>query len=408
MNAAKPISMKGPMTGASRGCLLTIGFVFTLAGVIAFCAITLLPLWRSIQARSWSTAEATITHSAVDVNADSDGDTYRPDIHFAFNVDGNQWTSKTYSFSSVSTSARGWVDQAVEKYSVGSKHACYYNPAKPADAVLERTFPMSSLFGLFTLLFVAAGVFMIVAGFSRETANAGSTGKLAEGKPAVSQFTSPGDGSERSYPWFGFEGPQRLEPKMSRMAKLIGIGIFALIWNSITGVGLYVGFSEGSIVMILFLSIFAIVGAIVLFALVYQFLAMFNPIVEIALSNGTIPAGQEVDIAWEINGNPNRIRELVVEITGTEKATYTRGTSTHTADNIFMKLPVMQTGDREAMRFGSVAIRMPADSIPSFNAAKNKIEWAIIVRGSIPFWPDISESYPFFVKPDSMEDSANA
>ncbi|MHC4886361.1 MAG: hypothetical protein ACYTGH_14885, partial [Planctomycetota bacterium] len=82
---------------------------------------------------------------------------------------------------------------------------------------------------------------------------------------------------------------------------------------------------------------------------------------------------------------------------GEESATYTQGTNTRTDTETFLELPLHESpsiqpgGDAEGL--------LPLDTMHSFEAENNKIEWSIQVTGEIPWWPDIDESFPVTVLP---------
>jgi hypothetical protein len=202
-------------------------------------------------------------------------------------------------------------------------------------------------------------------------------------------------------PWKIFDGPQKLKPASSRLGRLIGTSIFALFWNAISWfIFIKVVQDEGWLsVGGIFLTIFVVVGFFAAVGAFYMLLALFNPVISIALSNGAVAIGETVDIAWETEGRAERISELTVELVGQEKATYTRGTSTYTDKKVFLKVPVVKTSDTDSIRFGSLALRIPPDTMHTFQASKNKIEWTFEVQGVIRWWPDVKESLPFFVKP---------
>ena len=48
---------------------------------------------------------------------------------------------------------------------------------------------------------------------------------------------------------------------------------------------------------------------------------------------------------------------------------------------------------------GSARIRIPADTMHSFEASHNKILWTLKLTGSIARWPDVIIEFPFVVQP---------
>ena len=171
----------------------------------------------------------------------------------------------------------------------------------------------------------------------------------------------------------------------------------------VTCMGVYFTLRDDGIVSfaMLFLSIFILIGLGAIIGVIYQLLAMFNPVVEVAFSNVVVELGETVDVAWEMSGNANRISELKLDIVGTESATYRRGTDTHTDTKEFIRIPIVTTTDSSEMQFGSTSIEIPGNTMHSLDGPNNKILWTVEVKGDIKWWPDIGDTYCFFVRPPS-------
>ncbi len=424
MNAAKAISEK-KNSQVPTGCVVVFGLAFLLAGLIGLWFACLRPSLRTWQASSWPTTEATITLSKVHVSHDDDGTTYKPEVHFSYRVDGQALKSESWSFS-VWSGSQKWSRSVVDRYPVGSKQACFYNPRKPGDAVLDRSFQWGNLAGLFLLIFVAvgAGVLWIPlrARFDKKKTVVGAeavpslmagsgSGILSGAGRADLSGAVAGDSTlladpdlsvERpEAPWEKFDGPQRLEPAVSRTAKFVGALLVAAFWNGLSWfMFIQVLRTEGWLsIPGIFLTLFVVIGAGIAGGALYLFLSLFNPDISVALSNGAIPVGENVDVAWETKGNSGRISELKIGLVGQEKATYTRGTSTYTDKKEFARIEVVRTSDPVAIQFGSTSLQIPAGTMHSFNAGNNKIEWSIEVHGVIAWWPDVRESMQLAVKP---------
>ena len=207
--------------------------------------------------------------------------------------------------------------------------------------------------------------------------------------------------------------PRQLKMATSRLAMfLIVLGI-ASFWNGILSIFVVSFYSKADwewamLLPILFMSPFLLIGLLLLFGVAYLFLAMFNPTVKIALSQGAVPLGGEVDLAWELEGRVGRIQELVIEVHAAQEVEYMQGTSTITDTETFELVEVIRTSDPQVMRFGSCLVRIPVESMHTFEAEHNKILWTVEVRGQIPWSPDINETYPFRVTPGTAPGSLGA
>jgi Protein of unknown function (DUF3592) len=357
-----------------------------------------------MSARSWAATEATITSNTMEESTGEDGSTWKPVIHFTYFVDGTERQSTTWSFLTYSSS-RKWAQNICAKYPVGSRQTCFYDPANPDESVLDRTFEQANWLTLLTLIFVAVGAlimfFAVRAWWAKGRKGPGSTTPVS----GVGALEVPEFGTD--VPWQGKDGPQRLAPATSRILAVVGTGIFALIWNGVSWPMFIMSMGQNGLFgfATLFLMIFVAVGILLVCLFVYTFLSLFNPVVSIALSNGAVTLGDSVDIAWETEGKVHRISELTIDLVGVEKATYTRGTDTVTDTHEFLRIPVAKTSDTETIRFGSASIQIPANTMHTFSATNNKIEWSIAVAGSIRMWPDIKDSFVFFVKTPDLPNS---
>lgn len=198
--------------------------------------------------------------------------------------------------------------------------------------------------------------------------------------------------------------PRELKASTSRLKMfLIVLGI-AIFWNGLISIFLVSMLSEAKwgwemLLTSLFMSPFMLIGLVLLVATIYLFLALFNPTVKIALSAGAVPLGAEVDLAWELAGRVGRVRELLIEVHANQEVQYTQGTSRLTDIETFELIEVIRTEDPQLMQFGSAVVRIPADSMHTFEAESNKILWTVEVRGKIPWSPDINEIFAFRVTP---------
>jgi hypothetical protein len=108
-----------------------------------------------------------------------------------------------------------------------------------------------------------------------------------------------------------------------------------------------------------------------------------------------------LNLRWEMTGATGRVQRLKVELEAREEATYRRGTRTSTDRNVFARLPLLDTQDPLQIRSGSIQATLPRESVPSWNGGNNRIIWELKVRGEIPRYPDLDDTYPFTTLPPS-------
>ena len=266
--------------------------------------------------------------------------------------------------------------------------------------MLRPGIPDEVWFGLIPLIFPLVGFAIIIGGIRglrRQRLERDGRLALSTGGQ-VANVHPTGDDDLGS-------GPRELRPAQGRFAKLIGIGIITAIWNGITWTMLIVAIlpelRAGEFfawLPLLFLSIFLLIGLILIGAFIHQLLALTNPRLRLTVSRWVRP-GEALELEWECLGNPARLTSLRLTLEGRESATYTRGTDTVTDTHCFARLVLATVDDPSAMLSGKTRLVLPADSVPTFIASRNKLEWVLCVRGTIPRWPDLSDDYPITVLP---------
>lgn len=391
------------------GCLIAFGLVFGGFGSIFVVLFFLLPLMSALDADKWVEVPCTILESRVGESRGDDGTTYRVEVRYEYHFrpgdlesdpTAPRYESERYDFfDGIYSSGAEEKHAEVQRLAPGTRTTCRVDPTAPDQAVLIAGFPDGLWFMLFTLLFPLVGFVMVVGGIigvaRGRRRQAGQIG-LSHGAPTISEPATPDDEA----------GPIDLQPAQGRFAKLVFIGIFALIWNgfiwSIIFFAILPDVLKGSWEAwfpLLFLSIFAIVGLFMIGAFIHQLLALTNPRLRLIVNHRAFRPGDTLGLEWECSGNPSRLTSLTIALEGRESATYTRGTDTTTETHVFARLPLATLDDAVAILGGRTKLQLPVDTIPTFSASHNKIEWILIVRGVIPRWPDISDDYPVTILP---------
>ena len=381
-----PLSEGGKNAAGGRGCLVLFGSVFFIAGMAVITFGAVLPAYNVVRSQQWVETPCTIVSSYVESHSDSDGTTYSIEITYTYTFDGQTFTSDRYDFLDVSSSGRSGKEDAVAQYPEGSQRTCYVDPSAPGEAVLNRGFRWSYLFiGGFGSIFAVVGGGIMAAG----------------------AFSGRGDRGKLKSTWrdenaaVAHAGELTMKPGSSRVAAVIGVTIFALIWNGII-FGIFFGADMDGFER-LFMVPFILVGLAAIGGVIYFFLAMFNPEFVITIDPGTPHPGQRLHIQWHCEGSVQRIRSFKITVRGQESATYRRGTDTVTEKETFMETVMLETNDFKTMRSGQADFEFPDFAMHTFTASNNKIIWDIQVHGDIARWPDVKDEYEITVIPKPLD-----
>lgn len=185
----------------------------------------------------------------------------------------------------------------------------------------------------------------------------------------------------------------KIAPGNSRVKDFAVMGFFTLVWNLIVLLIFASALSGGEVFFSVFSSIFVLVGVGLIAYSIYLFLAIFNPTIELRVSEGLPALGDTLDLHWKIVGSASRLRALKIELLATERATYRRGTDTTTDTHVFERIRIAHTDDPREIAEGTGSVTIPAGAVPSFLAKNNQIVWAIHIEGDIPRWPDLEDTF---------------
>jgi len=199
-------------------------------------------------------------------------------------------------------------------------------------------------------------------------------------------------------------GPLVLRAASSRVAKAVGSLFFAAFWNGIVSifvVHLVRGAMRNSFEWFLacFLIPFVLIGLGLIAFFVHSFLGLFAPRLMVTLSTRRICLGDAIGLEWQFSGRVHSVRSLRIFVEGSEEATYRRGTSTSTDRHVFARIDIFKAIDPNQIGSGQAQLRLPNDSMPTFSARNNKLVWTLRVRGDIPRFPDINDSFVLDVLP---------
>jgi hypothetical protein len=145
--------------------------------------------------------------------------------------------------------------------------------------------------------------------------------------------------------------------------------------------------------------------------LVYKLL---NPIVakakvepaEVIVSKDTIRVGESFQVTYRQGfKSAADVKKVLIQFVLRETATYRRGTNTYTAvhNHTHFEQTYPARHYESSQRFeDTIALQIPKDSIHTFMASRNKLQWFIHIEIDFAKWPDYAEDFEIKVLPEMV------
>ncbi len=202
-------------------------------------------------------------------------------------------------------------------------------------------------------------------------------------------------------------GPLILKSASAYGCAFAGLLFFAVIWNGFVGTVTY-GFvfngnGAGSILPILFMIPFQLVGIGLIGGVIYSFLGLFNPRPTLVCSQQYVYPGQEFELSWLFEKSASRIQNLAIYLEGLEQVSYRQGTSTRTESNVFYRSVVVDTDNTADIAQGMRLVTLPENVMHTFTTTSNNIIWQARFHGTIRRWPDVLDVFVLNVLPRRIE-----
>jgi hypothetical protein len=396
--ASASISEKDKKNQGRLFCFI-FGFAFFAAGAGAGWGLFIWPLIQSHQAKSWDRVPAKVISSRVESHSSDDGSTYSVDIYYSYEVNGAQHHGSRYDFVPGSSSGYKSKKRIVDQYPPGQIFECYVNPENPRESVIKLGLGKAWWFVLLPLIFVGIGGVFMAASFMKES----ESEEKAISSKAKHRRSKP-DKKAARYVRQARNGQIVLKPVYSRWGKVCGAIFVAAFWNGIVSVFVFEiidSFARGRPEWfgVIFLTPFVLIGIGLICHVVYQVLALLNPVPMLAIKRTVIRVGDSAECSWAMKGRLKKLTKLVIVLEGVESASYQRGTTQITDKSTFYSVVLLDSADPREMAQGLLTISIPPDSVPSHDGPNNKIIWQIVLKGEIPLWPDLDLTFPVTVHP---------
>jgi hypothetical protein len=357
---------------AVHGHKFAFGFfaLFLVVGRVVFYFLMVLPALKTIEARKWNPVPCTIISSRVQSHSSDDGTTYSVDILYSYEIDGREYKANRYRFLGGSTSGRKGKQKVVNQHPPGSRKICYVNPRDPTDAVLYRGFSTGMWFGLIPLVFVAVGL-------------GGIIGTLrSKNKPAMSTGISRPPGGVL------------LKPKASPVAKFVGGLLVSIFWNGITWVGVFVVVQDKSWFVLLLLSLFALIGLVLIWATLQSFFGLFSPRAVLRASHTPVALGESVELSWDFAGRIDKLRDLHLILEGRDERDEDSRKNRRTKTDVFYAADIAHLTNPNDLKSGTVLCTIPSEHLPTDTEGSERVIWLIRLKAVVELGADLNDEYP--------------
>ena len=102
-------------------------------------------IYNQTRAKQFETAQGKVLISKVESHSDSDGTTYKPIVHYEYEVDGKRIKNDVIRFQ-MTSSNDPYAREFVKSHPVGKQIDVYYNPERAEESVLVRGVEGADLF----------------------------------------------------------------------------------------------------------------------------------------------------------------------------------------------------------------------------------------------------------------------
>lgn len=142
---------------------IIIGLPFILLGIL-FLFLAKRNAKRAEESLAWLSTRGVITSSMLaSFDSDDSPTTYQPKVEYEYTVANQPYTGKRIAFGIAGSSSEAAARKVVLQYAIGSAVEVFYNPAKPSDAVLERSAATSNkVFWIMGGVFIVAGLLTLL------------------------------------------------------------------------------------------------------------------------------------------------------------------------------------------------------------------------------------------------------
>lgn len=354
--------------------------------------------------------------------------TWQPTILLRYEAAGRTVESWSRSPRSTITADRAAAIRRLSGWQLGENVPAWFDPSDPKVVVLERGFNwwmwlLALVLPGALVAFGGSGLVRAVVRWSaseeRRAVPRGLVGSLAPlttgprqapdhpGVPACDDHVNS-PGTFLAY---------RLPIDSPESWALIGLGMFATLWNAVVvvlminaGIDLLGGRADWLLLGLLVPFVAVGIAGIVAFS---RRLVIATAIgtTQVEIAGQPLRPGLSYDVLLA-QGGTGTLESLELTLESEEQATFRLGTDTRTERLVVWRQPVgswnevqLSPGTRFEAR---VTVTIPATAMHSLATEHNAVRWMLVVRGTSSRWPPFVRTFPLMVFPPERSPRPNA
>ena len=394
----------------------TVMLVVGCAAIYFGIAWLIVPEWRVNHGFVEHTCKV-VEKQVVEVPSEK-GLLFQPRVKIDYEVQGVTYSPYTYDIHHTTRNTRDEAQAAIDGFMERQTYPCWYDPAKPGDAVLVRGYqwwiwPALLIPASFVVIGIGGLVFTILHwGKSLEHRAA-----AVRSVPARELFDLPA-AIDPKYPYTpdcreitsspGTRLAYRLPLTQSPGWTLLGLLVACVAWNGAVSVfvvmavrSFLAGISDW--LMTLFILPFLAVGIalVIVFARLLRHTARIGPTL-VEISDHPLLPGHGYRLFLSQSGNLT-LKSILVSLICEEEAVFRQGTNARSESREVFRQS-LYSGANSIIRPGEpfeaeCDLPIPAEAMHSFRASHNQVQWKLIVHGEIVGWHDFQRSFPIVVRP---------
>jgi hypothetical protein len=134
--------------------------LFALGSLLVY-TMFIEPLRRVINVRAWQSTSCDVISSRVQSSGSRRraATSYTVELTYGYTVGGQNYVGTRYSFTGWASGSYGGTTAVVARLPAGTRTECWFDPANPSDAVIDRGLSAGSWWAvIFLLIMIAGGV----------------------------------------------------------------------------------------------------------------------------------------------------------------------------------------------------------------------------------------------------------